>query len=158
MVTIIETKSISSMGGTSMFTSLKSKMIIPLVAILILMVLLIVVYVSLAVSDLTLFMGNERISFASQAAIAHFELLEEMNLRTSQGVAASPEVIRFINNINAGIGVEENRRGLLNFLLSRKPVLGIDAFVVADRNGYFVLRSHDPEHYGDPGSHIPPIA
>ena len=141
-----------------MFTSLKSKIIIPIVGVLVVLVFFIVVFVADATTRLADSLSGERIRTASQAARAHLGVLEEHNLMTARAIAGSQSLLGFVRNWNNNINRAENRMDLLQYLNGRKSELGITSFVVVDNEGNVILRSHDLASYGDSGLVSPPIA
>ena len=141
-----------------MLKSLKSKIIVPMVIILMALIAFVVVYVSNATRDLADYLTQERIATASQAARAHLSVIEEHNRMTARAISDSQQVLGFVRNWNAGIDRDGSRLGLQEYLEGRKSELGITSFVLADSEGTIILRSHDFDTYGDSGLGAPPIA
>jgi len=141
-----------------MVNSLKSKIVIPMVGILIALISFIVIYVTRDTRNLADYLSHERIETASQAARAHLDVLEEHNMMTARAVAGSQSVLGFVRNWNAGIDRGGSRLGLMQYLEGRQQELGITSFVLADHEGNVILRSHDFGAYGDSGLGAQPIA
>ena len=141
-----------------MFNSLKSKLIVPIVGILVVLVVFIGVYMSRGTVNLVEYLTEDRIRAASQSARAYMLQLEETNLMAARAVSGSPDLQAFVRNWNDNINRGENRLGLLQYLNARKDYYGVTAFVIADHQGYVILRSHAPDAYGDSGLVSPVIA
>ncbi|MCL2192492.1 MAG: methyl-accepting chemotaxis protein [Treponema sp.] len=141
-----------------MLSNLKSKLIIPIVGILIILVVFISVYMSRGTAGLADDLTQERIRAASQSARAYMLQIEEYNLMVARAVSGSPDFQAFVRNWNDNINRSENRLGLLQYLNAGKDYYGVTAFVVADHQGYMILRSHDLATYGDSGLVSPIIA
>ena len=152
-----------------MSSSLKSKIIVPIVGLLFVLVTYLAVYVSTvttnmgdtlseAATEMADNLSDERMLTASMSAYAYLGLLERYNLMTTRTVAASQDLIGFVRNWNNNINRPGNRMALLAYLTDRKEYLGITAMVVTDNQGNVVLRTHEVERYGDSGLVAPPIA
>ena len=138
-----------------MFKSLKSKIIVPGIALLLLLVITIVVYIGISTDSLVNSLTEERIVAASQMAHLYIDSLSERNRVTAYAISSSEGLLRTINNWNDNIDRTETRSTLYNYLLSRMGELGVDGFVVFDRDGNIILRTHDFGHYGDNLRHLP---
>ena len=141
-----------------MLKTLKSKIIVPIVAPLVVLIISIGIFVSSATTELADYLSDVRIQTASQAARAHLGLLEEHNMMTARAIASSGSLISFVRNWNNNIDRAGNRQAILQYLNGRKGELGIDSFVVVDHEGIIILRSHDLATYGDSGLVAAPIA
>ena len=140
-----------------MFSSLKSKIIIPFVVILVALVAANIVYVAIATSNLTDSLIEERMEGASQSAKSYFEVLGDYNQMTARAIAGSRRVSAFMREWNAGEDRDTIRQDFFNYLIRRKPELKVDAFVVTDVQGNIILRTYDFDRYGDDGTISPPI-
>ena len=125
--------------------SLKTKIIVPVIVVLVLLVLTIFYFVTIHTASLANTLSNERMIGAAQTARIHLEGLEEQSQLISYAVAINPQFIEYVRS--------QNREDMLDYLSTHKSVFGVDAFVVTDRNGYVILRTHDPDRYGD-GKHV----
>ena len=152
-----------------MSSSLKSKIIVPIVGLLFVLVTYLAVYVSAvttnmgdtlseAATEMADNLSDERMLTASMSAYAYLGLLERYNLMTTRTAAASQDLIGFVRNWNNNINRPGNRMALLAYLADRKEYLGITAMLVTDNQGNVMLRTHEVERYGDSGLVAPPIA
>jgi len=150
-------------------SSLKGKIIIPIVGLLFILVAFLTVYVSMVTADMgetlaevtvemTNVLSEERMLASSQAARNYLEVLERHNLMTARAISGSQPLLTFVRNWNANINRPGNRMAMYQYLSGRKDELGITSFVVADNVGNIILRSHDLATYGDSGLVSPPIA
>ncbi|MCL2851879.1 MAG: methyl-accepting chemotaxis protein [Defluviitaleaceae bacterium] len=140
-----------------MLNSLKGKLIIPLIGVLVLIIFFIVVYVTMSTTNLVYDLTDNRITAASQSAQAFLNKLEESSQMTVRVVAASPSLVTHVQSWNQGLDRAQSRQALLQYLDGMKGELGSDAFVVTDIDGTVILRSHDIESYGDSTQDIPPF-
>ena len=135
-----------------MLGSLKSKMLIPTLGILVLLVVLVVLYVTDATGNLAYNLAQERIRTYSQTTRAYFESLEENNRMAARYVSRSPDLVRLLGSWNAGAGRAEVRGELAGYLNARLGDFSTTtAFVVVDGEGMVVLRTH-MDLYGDTAS------
>jgi len=152
-----------------MFSSLKVKIIVPVLGLLFVLVVFMTVHVSVTTTAMTgtlsesatemaRVLSDERMIASSQAAAGYLRSLEEHNLMTARAISGSQSVLTFVRNWNANVNRAGNRIALLQYLNGRKDELGITSFVVADNQGTIILRSHDINTYGDSGLVSPPIA
>jgi len=133
-----------------MFGSLKSKLIVPIVGMLVLMVVSIFVYVSVSAINLAEDLTQERILLASSAADAQLDNLEEQTLIVALSIAYSYEVVSNLLNWNANPqGRAQSRQAIVEYLQYIAGIMGVDSFVVRDAQGVTILRLHDLGFYGD---------
>ncbi|MCL1996910.1 MAG: methyl-accepting chemotaxis protein [Defluviitaleaceae bacterium] len=123
------------------FTSLKSKLIIPLVSLLFVLVLVIVAVVSIATANLVDDFSEERISAARTSVVAYLNAMEQHTLMAAIAIGSSGNMI---NHLNSG-----DREVILQYLIGEKALLGVDAITVTDSHGIAVARSNLPQTFGD---------
>ncbi|MDR2166329.1 MAG: methyl-accepting chemotaxis protein [Clostridiales bacterium] len=135
-----------------MFKSLKSKLTVPIIGVLILVFTFIVVYVSISTANLTSDFSDERIEAASLSIGAYLDSMERQARLAAPAVANDAELIRLIN---AG-----DRDGILQHLLDIRSRLGVDDIILANSDGYGLARTIEGFHhiYGDQIGHVPNIA
>jgi len=141
-----------------MFNSLKSKMIIPIVGVLALLMVAVVVYVSGAMREFGSGLSQERMVGASGAARAYLNLLEQYNLMATRAMVGDLELIAGVRDWNAGADRDAGRQALLAHLGDKKGNLDMTAVVITDAAGYVILRTHDFDSYGDSVIDLPAIA
>ena len=133
-----------------MFNSLKSKITIPIIGILILMVLVIVVYVAISTENLVHTFENERKDAATQAVRAYLGALERQTSMVASAMGDSSVMVRLME--------EGNREAVWQYVYNRKEYFGVAEIIIADANGITVARSHLPDSFGDDVSGVPSIA
>ena len=126
-----------------MFSSLKSKLIVPIVAALVAMVVVIVVYVSVQTSTLVSDLTQDRIAVMSNAVTSRLSALEEQMVVITSIAASSYEFLSNLNSWNDGIGGEETRQVLLEYLRNTVQGMGVTNIVVRDATGTIIVRTHD---------------
>ena len=133
-----------------MFRSMKSKLTIPIVGMMVLMVVFIFVYVSMATINLADDLTQERINLASNAAEAQLDQLEEQTRVVAYSIAGNYAVVSNLVDWNANPGGRAySRQAIIAYLQSIAGTMGVDSFVVRDAQGVVVLRMHDLAFYGD---------
>ena len=133
-----------------MLKSLKSKMIIPIVSLLILMVAFIFVYVSLSAANLAGSLTEERVLLASSAAGAQLGNLEDQTRLIALSVADSHAIVSNMQDWNTNpLGRIHSRRAMVDYLNSIIAGMGVNSFIVRDSRGVVVLRLHAPDYFGD---------
>jgi len=138
--------------------TLKGKIIVPVVGLLIVLMLFIFFYVSMSAAGLADNLTRQRVASVSLAAQAYMNRLQDYNVMTARAVSGSQNLLAFVSNWNNGIDMAENRQGLLQYLNGRKAELGRTAFVIVGQDGNVILRTHELDRYGDSGLVSPPIA
>ncbi|MCL1882641.1 MAG: methyl-accepting chemotaxis protein [Defluviitaleaceae bacterium] len=144
-----------------MLSSLKVKIIVPVVAILILMVVVIVTYVSSTTNNLVDNLFNERLDAASMAVRSYLEAYEQKTFLVANALNTGSVLVTHINN--------GDREAVWEYAFRQKNHLGVAEIIIADANGITLARSHMREHvmeggnivsyaYGDNVSGVPSIA
>jgi HAMP domain-containing protein len=133
-----------------MFNSIKTKIIVPVIAILLLMVGVIVIYVSRETSDLVDKFFDERLSAATTSVKSYLSAYEQQTFLAANKMGSSAELIKLIH---AG-----NREAIWQYAFDQKNHLGVMEIIVADANGITLARSHMRDSFGDDVSRVPSIA
>jgi len=133
-----------------MFESLKSKMLVPIVTLMIVMVAFIVVYMSVSTASLVGDFGDERMDAAIQTVHAYFAAHERQTLIAASALASSAELA---GRINAGA-----REDIWAYVFERKTFFGVSEIIVANHNGITLARSHMRDSYGDNVAGVPSMA
>jgi len=152
-----------------MLNSLKSKIIVPVLGLLLALIAFLTAHVSVTTASmadtlsretaaLAQALSDERMAASSQAALGYLRAIEEHNLMTARAIAGSQSLMALVNSWNANANRPGSRMALIQYLDGRKAELGITSFVVADSAGIIILRTHDPAAYGDSGLVSQPIA
>jgi len=133
-----------------MFNSLKSKIIIPIIGMFVLMVAFIVVYVSMTTAYLVNNFEDDRMSAANQAVRAYLEAYEKQTLMAAVAMGNSADLIRLIHG--------GNREAIWQYAAERAAFLEVDAIIIANHEGITLARSHMRDSFGDDVSGVPSIA
>ncbi|MCL2499380.1 MAG: methyl-accepting chemotaxis protein [Defluviitaleaceae bacterium] len=134
-----------------MLNSLKGKLIIPLIGVLVLLIAVMFVYVSSLVSNMAEDLTLKRVQGAAQAAEARVRDMEAQSRVVANAVAGSYVVSHTIRAWNDA--VDENgepiealreaaRTEMLVYLGNRLGETGASSFIVRDAEGRTILRSH----------------
>ena len=132
-----------------MFNSLKGKLTIPTVAVLVVMVIILVVYVTISTDTLADDMAYERVRNAHNAAASHLRMRQDEALSVALATANRSTIMNNLHNWNAGINRAESRQNIIDYLTETSQLLGVDSFVMRDAEGRIILRLHDLDHYYD---------
>ena len=138
-----------------MFNSLKSKIIVPSIGVLALLVVVIFAYTVVRVNYFANEITEQRLETAIQTTNAYLESLRERNRITSITISDNIDVVERLRDWNAGINPDENRRELINYLNSIKSDLGVDSFVIIGQDATVMLRTHMPHTFDDSVYGIP---
>ena len=133
-----------------MFSSIKSRITIPIIGILASMVAVIVVYVSMSTANLVDNFKNDRLTAANQAVQAYLDALERQTLMSASAMGGSAELIRLINH--------GTREEIWQYTAERKALLGVDAIIVTNHEGIILAQSHMRDSHGDDVSRVPSMA
>ena len=134
----------------AILSSLKVKILVPVISVLVILVAVIIVVVSISKVNLTDMFEEDRMRAASQSVTAYLYTLRQQSYLAVTTIADSGELVRLVYT--------EDREGLIRYLQQRKELIGIDAFIVATADGYTLGRSHVPDFYGDFIGGIPHVA
>ena len=133
-----------------MFGSLKSKMLVPIIGLLVLIVVFIVVYVSISTARLVDRFEDDRMVTATEAVRAYLNAHEHITRTVAYAMGGSAELAR---RINAGV-----REDIWQYVFDSKRALGVNEIIVANHEGITLARSHLRDSYGDNVSGVPSIA
>jgi methyl-accepting chemotaxis protein len=132
-----------------MFNSLKGKLIIPIAAVLTLTILVIVLYVSYATRGLADDLTQERLDISTRAVSAQLKDVEARSELIAYSVSTNYNVINSILTWNEGYQ-DQARQELITYLNATARDMGVDSFIVRDRDGVIILRLHDVNNFGTP--------
>jgi len=144
-----------------LFRSLQTKIAVPVVGTLFLLVVFIVIYIYHQADTFARRLTDDRLQGAAQTAQAFLELLERYNESNSRAVAGKEYMIRLVNDWNNG-----DRDHVRDELVERIHLVNIEfgndsfmymEFTVTCMDGYVILRTAEPERYGDTGFVSPTI-
>ena len=133
-----------------MLNSLKGKIAIPIIGILLAVILAIATYVSISTEDLVYDYEDDRLTSAVQSVQAYLDSHRQLTLIAASAVGNDAEFVRRIN--------DGTRLDVWQYLTERKSLFGVNEIIVADANGITIARSHMRDSYGDDVSGVPHIA
>ena len=133
-----------------MLTSLKSKMLVPIVSIVFVIVALIIVTVSVSTANLVDDFVEQRMNAAREAVMAYLSAHEQKTFIAAIAMGGSAELVE---RIHTGI-----REDIWQYTFDMKTRLGVNEIIVADHQGITLARSHLRDSYGDNVSGVPSIA
>jgi len=132
-----------------MFRSLKSKLTIPSIGIVVLVVVGIMLYSSNAASTLADDLIWERAYASSRAANAHITQLSAQTNVVAYAVAGDYTLVSAIMDWNAGNNRAQNRNIIIDRLRELSVSMAVDSFTVRDFEGRTIVRMHDLNFYYD---------
>ena len=132
------------------FDSLKSKLVVPLFGVLVILVIFIVVYVSISSANLVERFANERLEAVTDAIHAYLRTYEQRTYMAASSMGSSVELARRIR--------EGTREDVLQYVYERIGHYGVDEVIIANHEGLTLIRSHMPDFYGDDISGVPSMA
>ncbi|MCL2189079.1 MAG: methyl-accepting chemotaxis protein [Defluviitaleaceae bacterium] len=132
-----------------MLNSLKSKIVLPIVGILVLMIAVIVVYVSTSTADLVDRFEHERMDAAIQTVHAYIGALERQTSMVAAALGGSAELIQLIDG--------GNRDAIWQYAFDIKTYFGVGEIIIGSADGFTLARSHLRDSYGDDISGVPSV-
>jgi methyl-accepting chemotaxis protein len=132
------------------FNSLKTKIIVPVIVILLAMVCIIVWYVSRETENLVDYFFDERLNAATTSVKSYLSAYEKQTFLAANVMGSSAELIRLMHS--------GNRDAIWQYSFEQKNKLGVMEIIVADANGITLARSHMRDSFGDDVSRVPSIA
>jgi len=137
-----------------LFNSIRTKIAIPVVGILIALVLFMVLYVSASVRAFSMASSDERLQGAAHAAKAYFSRVERYNEMTVRVLASDVNIIALANEWNSGENHAQTRYELFGYLGEAINDFRITNIVMTGQDGTMIIRTHEPERYGDSGIEV----
>ena len=133
-----------------MLKSLRSKIILPVIGLIAVLLAVIILVTIANTDDLINKFEEARMEAAIQTVHAHMNSLTHNTRLASYSIASSEALIRYVR--------DHDREGLILYLQHIKELVGVDAFIVSTADGYTLARSHVPDLYGDFIGGIPHVA
>ncbi|MCL2386349.1 MAG: methyl-accepting chemotaxis protein [Defluviitaleaceae bacterium] len=142
-----------------MFESLRSKMIFPIIVVLLLLVAFMIIFVRFSAHNLAATLTAERIDAVSSSAITYLGRIEEGNRMNTLVVSQSQDLAWFVRMWNVGTANPTQHRALFSSYLNsylreggQTPFLrDVTSFMVTDARGNIIIHSHEVDSYGDSG-------
>jgi len=130
-----------------MFKRFKSKILVPSIGVMMLVLVLVVVYTSVSVGNLTDELAEERASMISQATHLRLDELADISALSARLVSQSDVIADVVITYAATQTVD--RVALLAYLEGRRREIGAGNLLVLDNLGYCIIRTNIPDTYGD---------
>ena len=127
--------------------SFKSKILIPSLGVMMLVLILVVAYSSVAARRLTDNLAEERALMISQATSLRLYEMADISALSAQVVAQSDFIADVVIAYTA-TGIVD-RVALLAYLEGRRMEIGAGNLLVLDNLGYCIIRTNLPDTYGD---------
>jgi len=130
-----------------MFRRFKSKILVPSIGVMMLVLVLVIVYTSVSVGNLTDELAEERASMISQATHLRLDELADLSALSARLVSQSEFIADVVISYTATQVVD--RVALLAYLEGRRREIGAGNLLVLDNLGYCIIRTNIPDTYGD---------
>ena len=130
-----------------MFKRFKSKILVPSIGVMMLVLVLVIVYTSVSVGNLTDELAEERASMISQATHLRLDELADISALSARLVSQSDVIADVVITYAATQTVD--RVALLAYLEGRRREIGAGNLLVLDNLGYCIIRTNIPDTYGD---------
>ena len=121
--------------------SLKAKLILPMVIMLVVLVSTLTIYSIINFSRSTQALLDERIHASASALQNYLDECIQRSRVAAISASASEDVIQAI--------IDRDISELTDILTPMLALYNVDYFAITDENGVILLRTHDPERYGD---------
>ena len=131
-----------------MLKRFKSKILVPTVIVMTLVLTLVVIYASIAVRNLTNDLAEERASMISQATHLRLEELSGLSALATQLVSQSDFIVNILQTYATAAAVSD-RTAFFQYVEGRRLEIGVGNLLVLDNQGYVFLRTNIPGTYGD---------
>ena len=130
-----------------MFKSFRGKILLPSIGIMMLVLILVVVYTSIVIQNLTDDLAGERATMISESTHLRFDELTDISALSTRIVAQSDIIANVIIN-HAATGPID-RAALLAYLEGRRVEIEAGILLVLDENGTTIIRTNIPPMFGD---------
>ena len=137
-----------------MFSNLKSKLIIPIIATFIVVVGAIVIVVNSQVEQLIDMKTTQQLLASSSSINSYIGSLQQQALMSATSIAQSYEVINILDSAGQ-MDQSAVASALVDYMAAQKDLSAVDSIVIVNRDGYALARSHLPDMYGDYGGGAP---
>ncbi|MCL2224121.1 MAG: response regulator [Defluviitaleaceae bacterium] len=124
-----------------MFSNLKQRIIMPVILVLAGLMIITILLVSDSTDNLIATLSDQRITGLQQAVHAHLEGLRTYSHLVAYSIATDESFISIFE--------ESDRQKLLQYLTIRKQIFETSGLVLTDNYGYVILRTREPDSYGD---------
>jgi len=131
-----------------MFKRFKSKILVPSIGVMMLVLILVIVYTSVSVGNLTDELAEERASMISQATHLRLDELSDLSALSARLVSQSDYIADILRTYDTAEQVAD-RNAFFSYVEGRRLEIGAGNLLVLDNQGYVFLRTNIPGTYGD---------
>jgi len=131
-----------------MLRRFKSKILVPTIIVMTVVLALVVLYASIAVRNLTDELAEERASLISKATQLRLEELSALSALATQLVSQSEFITNILLTYDTAAAVSD-RTAFFQYVEGRRLEIGVGNLLVLDNQGYVFLRTNIPGTYGD---------
>jgi len=131
-----------------MFKRFKSKILVPSIGVMMLVLILVIVYTSVSVGNLTDELAEERASMISQATHLRLDELSDLSALSARLVSQSDYIADILRTYGTAEQVAD-RNAFFSYVEGRRLEIGAGNLLVLDNQGYVFLRTNIPGTYGD---------
>jgi len=131
-----------------MFKRFKSKILVPSIGVMMLVLVLVIVYTSVSVGNLTDELAEERASMISQATHLRLDELSDISALSARLVSQSDYIADILRSYGTAEQVAD-RDAFFAYVEGRRLEIGAGNLLVLDNQGYVFLRTNIPGTFGD---------
>jgi len=130
------------------FKRFKSKILVPSIGVMMLVLVLVIVYTSVSVGNLTDELAEERASMISQATHLRLDELSDISALSARLVSQSDYIADILRTYGTAEEVAD-RDAFFAYVEGRRLEIGAGNLLVLDNQGYVFLRTNIPGTFGD---------
>jgi len=130
------------------FKRFKSKILVPSIGVMMLVLVLVIVYTSVSVGNLTDELAEERASMISQATRLRLDELSDISALSARLVSQSGFIADILRAYDTAEQVAD-RDAFFAYVEGRRLEIGAGNLLVLDNQGYVFLRTNIPGTFGD---------
>ena len=131
------------------FTSVKSKLIVPIIGVVFIVLAVITAYVTINTRRLSYELTRQRIDMATSVSDVRLADFERQTYLTALAIAGDYAIISHVLDWNMDVDRPYSRQALIAHLNYLAEEFRVDSFVIRDQEGRVVLRLHNLSVYND---------
>jgi len=139
----------------SIFNTLKSRTIFPVLMAMFLMMLGVTIFTARSTRLLVEHFEDNRMDTAIRSVRTHLDSMERQLTIAASAMGSSNELVRLINSFNAG---ETTREEIWQYAFNRKDFFRVDEIIIGNADGFTLARSHMPDSHGDDIRYVESVA
>ena len=133
-----------------MFTGLRSKLLAPILCVLVFLIIFIVLFVAWVTNGMVSDFTTEKMNSVSSAVTSYLSVKQQQTIMTATAVGNSMELIQHIRG--------NDRNAVLQYIQREKAVLEVDAIAIVDINGILIADSQSSDLLGEDLSDVTSFA